>query len=219
MVEKQPVKVLYRLGVDKPTMMVFADAVFSIAITLLVLEIRLPELDPATNSALVSALLTDIPAFMGYVISFFSIASWWVQVHQLYSYVHKLDRRLMWLTICFLFFIGFTPFATYVFAHYPELLVAYLFYLAVYLLSGAVYYICAVYANNHRELMVLELDEAMIGRLRRVLAIYAAVALLTVPIAYFNTFAAIAVLVVWNIALLIINMRTTEAKPAEEHGN
>jgi len=214
----QRAKISYHLGVDRPTLLMFADAIFSIAITLLVLEIRLPELDPATNAALVNSLLADIPAFMAFVISFFSLASWWVQMHQLFINVHKLDRRLMWLMIVLLFFIVFTPFATYVFARYVELLVAYVFYILVYLCSGAVFYTMAAYALRHPELLAPGAEQVSISQLRRALIIYIAVTLLSIPAAALNTYYGIAILVLWNIALLAYNARSTVVKPSEEAG-
>ena len=93
-------------------LILFTDAVFAIAITLLVIEIRVPELHHATEEAAVQGLLRLIPKFIGFFISFFVIAVYWVAHHRIFRFVHRLDNRLIWTNLFFLLGIVLMPFTT-----------------------------------------------------------------------------------------------------------
>lgn len=86
----------------------FSDAVVAIAITLLVLELRLPEGEESLGARL--ARLT--PGFISYIVSFAVIGIFWEAHHRLFGYIHRYDRGLLWLNLLFLLFIAFMPFPT-----------------------------------------------------------------------------------------------------------
>ncbi len=95
----------------------FADGVFAIAITLLVLEIKVPHVD-AAHGGLWPELARLWPSFVGYVISFFTIGIMWVNHHAIFQYVRRCDRRFMFMNIFFLMGIAFVPFPTAVLAEH-----------------------------------------------------------------------------------------------------
>jgi uncharacterized membrane protein len=91
----------------------FSDAVFAIAITLLIIEIKVPHIDhnaPDRDFWLALAKLT--PNFFGYFFSFFVIGAYWVGHHRIYGHIVRWDYGLIWRNILFLMAIGFMPFAT-----------------------------------------------------------------------------------------------------------
>lgn len=90
----------------------FSDAVIAIAITLLVLDIKLPEAVGGSALDLARPLRNLWPKFMGYFVSFWVIALYWVAHHRCFRYIHKYDRRLIYLNFLFLMFIAFMPFPT-----------------------------------------------------------------------------------------------------------
>ena len=97
-----------------------ADGVFAIAITLLVLEIKVPNADEA-HGGLWPALLGLWPSYVGYLISFITIGIMWVNHHAIFQYVRKCDRRFLFANVFFLMGIAFTPFPTAVLAeHLPD---------------------------------------------------------------------------------------------------
>lgn len=98
------------LGLER--VVFFSDAVAAIAITLLVLDIRVPEVagDPVLN--LGSRLLALWPKYLGWAVSFWVIALYWVAHHRCFRYIVRYDRRLMYLNFLFLMFIAFLPFPT-----------------------------------------------------------------------------------------------------------
>jgi uncharacterized membrane protein len=106
----------------------FSDAVFAIAITLLVIELKLPELDDNTNQALANALLHTIPHFFSFFLSFFIIGIYWVSHHRMFSYVVNYNLKLVWLNLLLLLFIALMPFSSNVYGVYGGLDYAYYFY-------------------------------------------------------------------------------------------
>ena len=86
----------------------FADGVFAIAITLLVLEIKIP--DPHEN--LGTALLAQWPSFAAYVTSFLTIGVMWVSHHQMFTIIRRTTPTFLFLNVLFLLPVAFVPFPT-----------------------------------------------------------------------------------------------------------
>ena len=82
----------------------FSDAVFAIAITLLVIEIKVPEIpkEQVTETALINSLGHLIPRFIGFFISFMIIGLYWQVHHRMFGFVVDFTRRTMWLNLFFL---------------------------------------------------------------------------------------------------------------------
>lgn len=90
----------------------FADGVFAIAITLLVLGIRVPD----AGEPLVGALVKQAPEFLAYVVSFLTIGIMWVQHHKLFTVIRRSNSTFAMINVIFLMFIAFVPFPTAVLA-------------------------------------------------------------------------------------------------------
>ena len=91
----------------------FSDAVFAIAITLLIIEVKVPHLEhDASDREFWIALIKLIPNFFGYFFSFFVIGAYWVGHHRIYGHIVRWDYGLVWRNILFLMAIGFMPFST-----------------------------------------------------------------------------------------------------------
>jgi uncharacterized membrane protein len=91
----------------------FSDGVFSIAITLLVLEIHVPNLgEEATPQALVAALAAQWPSYIGYVVSFLTIGNAWINHHNLFRLVGRVSHGLLITNLLLLMAVGFLPFPT-----------------------------------------------------------------------------------------------------------
>jgi uncharacterized membrane protein len=109
-------------------LILFSDAVFAIAITLLVIELRLPELPEISEHAMAQALAHAIPHFIGFVLSFAIIGIYWVAHHRLFYYVISYDNRLLWLNLLLLMFVVLMPFSSYVYGVHSALNTAFLLY-------------------------------------------------------------------------------------------
>ncbi|WP_089107141.1 TMEM175 family protein [Streptomyces hyaluromycini] len=94
----------------------FSDGVFAIAVTLLVLDIKVPK--TAEGDSLWQALGAQWPSYAAYVVSFLVVGIMWVNHHQLFSYVARVDRKLMFLNLLVLMVVSAVPWPTAMLAEY-----------------------------------------------------------------------------------------------------
>jgi uncharacterized membrane protein len=100
-----------RLALDR--LVFFSDAVFAIAITILVLDIRLPPgADAANSRELFLALVRLWPQYLAFFISFWVIGLTWVSHHRKFRYIQRVDYLLLTLNLLMLMMIVFIPFPT-----------------------------------------------------------------------------------------------------------
>lgn len=114
----------------------FSDAVFAIAITLLVIEIHVPHLEEVNDAALGQALLSLVPKYMGFFISFLVIGQFWIGHHQAFGYLNAADDKLIRRNMWFLLGIAFMPFMTALVSEYGGLRVGVIAYAGWLLLLG-----------------------------------------------------------------------------------
>ena len=93
----------------------FSDGVIAIAITLLVLQIRVPHVK---NGDLLDALLDQWPSYVAFVISFVVIGIMWVSHHSMFEKIARVDRGLLFANLALLLGIAFLPFPTALLADY-----------------------------------------------------------------------------------------------------
>ena len=93
-------------------LMFFSDAVFAIAITLLVIEIKVPHLQTSYTSEAWASLRELIPNFLAYILSFLVIGRFWMAHHAVLQVPESHSQRLMWPNLILLMTIAFMPFAT-----------------------------------------------------------------------------------------------------------
>ena len=98
----------------------FSDGVFAIAVTLLVLDLKVPDLDidAVTNLQLRERLLRQWPAYAGFLSSFLTILIIWVNHHYLFKLIHRTDRAFMFLNGLLLLLVTFIPFPTSLLSRY-----------------------------------------------------------------------------------------------------
>ena len=107
----------------------FSDGIFAIIITLLVLEIKVPHISGHNStSELLEALLELLPKFIGWIISFFTVAVIWVNHHKLFKQFKFLDHGIFWWNALLLLWTTFIPFPTAVLGDYPENATSVIFY-------------------------------------------------------------------------------------------
>lgn len=132
-------------------LILFSDAVFAIAITLLVLEIRVPKSDWSkliTPQQLHEYLIDVIPNVLGFVISFFIIGFYWTIHHRIFGYVINFDTKLIWLNLLMLFFIALLPFTTTLTSEYGYLAESFIFYWINVAFIGLVSFFIQLHISN-----------------------------------------------------------------------
>ena len=112
-------------------MILFSDAVFAIVITLLVIEIRVPEnnLKGLMPSVELGRRLWDlVPHFLGFIMSFLVVSIFWQTHHRTFGYVTNYDGKLIWLNLMLLMMVCGVPFTTSLTSAYGYLDIAFSIY-------------------------------------------------------------------------------------------
>jgi len=158
-------------------LILFSDAVFAIAITLLVIEIKIPEIHekPVTDNAVLHKLAELIPKFVGFLVSFLLIGQYWIVHHRMFSFVINFTDRLIWLNILFLFAIALMPFSTGFYSEFvlKGVVTPVIFYTANIALLGLANFLMWRYLSNQKNNLTENLTPA--------LAKYFSLRALTVP--------------------------------------
>ena len=101
---------------EKSRLEAFSDGVFAIVITLLILDIRFPDVSYNEFGVTLRSLL---PRILAYVMSFIIIGVYWVTHHTSMHAMRKTDRSFLWLNILLLLCVSFIPFPTSLLGRYP----------------------------------------------------------------------------------------------------
>ncbi|MER8845727.1 MULTISPECIES: TMEM175 family protein [Mesorhizobium] len=125
------------------------DGVFAIALTLIVLEIRVPAHEVVhSEHDLLAAIAALAPRFLTYALSFLTLTIFWFGQQAQHGLVAKSDRRLATLNLCFLAFIALLPFSTDLLADFLEFRTAVLVYWLNLLMLGITLFVSWWYAER-----------------------------------------------------------------------
>jgi len=97
-------------------LLALSDGIFAIAITLLILEIGVPEVD----SGLLGALVDLWPSYLSYALSFAFIGIIWAQHHHLFQHITRTDHLFLLINVLFLMWVALIPFPTALLAAYLD---------------------------------------------------------------------------------------------------
>ena len=98
----------------------FSDGVMAIAITLLVLDLKVPPLEDVQNGQLVTALLARWPSYVAYLAAFLTIGIIWLNHRTLVDRIARFDARLHWLNLMLLLGVATLPWPTSLVAEYVQ---------------------------------------------------------------------------------------------------
>jgi uncharacterized membrane protein len=141
---------------EKSRLEAFSDGVFAIAITLLILDIRFPEIE---YSQFREGLVSILPRILAYALSFIIIGLYWVIHHNSMHVMRKTDRGFLWLNILFLLCVSFIPFPTSLVGRYPFQAWPIIIYGITLITCNAIGYIMVLYVHYHRHLAIPEFSE------------------------------------------------------------
>ena len=148
----------------------FSDGVFAIAITLLILEIRLPHTD-ATHGSVATALVSLWPSYFAYIFSFVMIGIYWVNHHYIFRIYQKTDHVFNLLNVFFLMCISFLPFPTAVLGEHlldvKEQKTVIIFYVFGLMLPAASWFLKWLYASSHYRLIDSRLSPHFVNYLTK----------------------------------------------------
>jgi uncharacterized membrane protein len=105
-------------GLEFDRVSIFTDAGYAIAMTLLVVELQVPEIPEA--GGLGAALQAARPQVIGFFIGFAVLGRYWMAHHQFFADLKRVDRGLMGLNLVYLAFVAFAPFPVALISRYEE---------------------------------------------------------------------------------------------------
>jgi uncharacterized membrane protein len=112
-------------------LLALSDGVFAFAMTLLVVQLLVPQLGPGQVGQLGTKLLDQLASYVSYLISFTVISIYWYSHHRLFRYVRRWDFWLIALNLGALLFIAVMPFPTAIMGRYGDQTVAVVIYAAI----------------------------------------------------------------------------------------
>jgi uncharacterized membrane protein len=204
-----------RRALQLERIILFSDAVFAIAITLLVIEIKVPSLHgtEATEGALLHELFLLVPKVVGFLVSFFLIGIYWTRHHLLFGYLSDYSTRLLWLNLFFLLSIVLMPFSTGIFGEYstPQTLhlkTPLIIYVLNICFTGVMLYLLWDYAGNPESgIADSSLDPGVVKAAKRRAVFITIVFALVIPVSFIDAIVARYVPVLLPIVLRVTRPR------------
>jgi uncharacterized membrane protein len=173
-----------------------SDGIFAVAMTLLVLDLRVPVTDTVhSDRDLWRALLAIAPQIVMYLMTFLTLGIFWVGQQTLLNHLSRSDRALTWFHLAFLFGVTIMPFSTRLLAEFAAYRTALVVYWLNIVLLGATLYLswgCAVRAALVKPDVSPDVIAAICRRIITGQSLYAFGALLCL----FNTY--------WSIAFIVV---------------
>jgi uncharacterized membrane protein len=112
-------KIMHSILLSKGRMEALTDGIFAIAMTLLVLELKVPDLPKSTGAHdLLQRIGEEMPAFASFIISFLYCGLLWVMHHMAMHFIRHLQIALVWLNLLFLMSVSTMPFSCALLGHF-----------------------------------------------------------------------------------------------------
>ena len=146
----------------------FSDGVFAIAITLLILEIKVPH--HAEPGSLMESVVHLWPSFLAFSTSFFTIGVMWMNHHRLFTLIGITDQRLLVLNGLLLFGITFVPFPTAFLAEYiahPDGWIPAALYNATFLFCAIWFNLLWRHASKNRRLLEEDTEDESVAAITK----------------------------------------------------
>jgi len=127
----------------------FSDGIFTIAITLLILDIRLPQNVP--GGGLAGALLNLWPSYLAFVTSFWTIGVMWINHHRLFRLIKRADEGLVAINLFLLLLVSWISFPTALLAQHlrgPDERIAAIVYSGTFVAIALVFNVLWWYARR-----------------------------------------------------------------------
>lgn len=165
----EKVKPVFSGDVSKGRLEFLFDGVFAIAMTILVLELKLPELstqEKRSAGKLGIELLRNWRTFLSYIMSFFILSGFWIGHNPIYERITRISKSVVAVHVWLLAWAAFVPFCAHLLGRYPGNQLAFLIYFGTafcYVLGLLVLIILA----DRQKLFAPDVTAADVRKLRR----------------------------------------------------
>jgi uncharacterized membrane protein len=148
----------------------FSDGVFAIALTLLILGIKVPDMNNfAYNDKLYRSLINLWPSYFAFILSFVAVLIMWINHHGFFKYLRKIDKPFLYANGFLLLTVTFMNFPTAVLAKYYETQafnIASAFYCGSLVLINVAFNLLWFSSAYKRKLVKDEITDALIIKIR-----------------------------------------------------
>ena len=174
-------------GFGKARIEALADGIFSVAMTLLVLEIKLPQGEfYDTDQELLQRLLSLESTITIYLISFLVLGMFWVSHHYQFHFVQRTDRAMLWINLVFLLAVTTVPFSTALLGTHIHLWLPFLIYSVNLLVLVGFFYMNISYLARHPALASPSLTPEVIHGFKVRQGLFALVPVLSCGVALYS---------------------------------
>jgi uncharacterized membrane protein len=154
--------------ITRDRIVTFTDGVLAIVVTLLVLEIAVPQLSPSeVETELPKRLLELLPDIWSYATSFIILGFFWIAHDDQFHYIKRGNRTLSWITVFYLMFVAFIPFSTSLIGEYSDQEVSIFVYGINIIIVLVFAYLQWEYATREHHLVDIDLDPNLITIISR----------------------------------------------------
>jgi uncharacterized membrane protein len=180
----------YEVGdhISRDRIVSLTDAVFAIVMTLLVLEIVVPQLSHSeAANELPKRLLELLPDVWSYATSFIILGFFWISHDGRFHYIKRANRTLLWITIFYLMFLAFIPFSTALIGEYGDQQISVIIYGINIIIVQVWAYLEWKYATKEHRLVDSDLDPKFIVKMSRRLILGSILYLVAIAVSFLNT--------------------------------
>ncbi len=150
-------------GLGKQRIEALSDAIFAFAMTLLVLDVKIPRIpEPLVTQVLGQRLLELWPKFLSFIVSFLILALFWIAHHGYSHFLKRTDRYFLWINLLFLLVVVFVPFSTDLLGDYPTHRIAAMIYGCNIMALGLTLYWQWAYATAGHRLVGKEIEQELV---------------------------------------------------------
>jgi uncharacterized membrane protein len=179
-----------RGAADNLRLNAMSDGVFAIVITLMVFEIKVPQIPAGqvSSQALSLALQAMLPDFARLFLSFVVLGIYWVGHNNVFQHVLKHDRLMLWLNIFFLLVVALIPFPASLLVRYGETQLSVVLYALNLLVGGVLLDLIWWYATYNRHLMCDSVGDALVHSFHQRILTGPAIYAVAILVSFFSLF-------------------------------
>jgi len=173
---------------DNVRLNAMSDGVFAIVITLMVFEIKIPQIVSGEDIALAlpGALMEMLPDFERLLLSFVVLGIYWVGHNNVFQHVLKHDRLMLWLNISFLLVVALIPFFASLLVEYGDAQISVILYALNLLVGGVLLDLIWWYATYNRHLMCVSVQPALVRSFHQRILTGPAIYLSAIALSFFS---------------------------------
>lgn len=182
--------------VSKSRMEYFSDGIMAIAITIMVLDIELTKFPTLTRANEWDIMVSLLPRFLVYLLSFVILGVMWVNHHTFYHMIKYVDIKLLWYNLHLLFWLTLVPFATSMISKFPSLPLPLASYGFIMFMSSLAFNWSRIYAVKKHMIYAgheKELNDAidkLIARIRMKITVGVLLYSISIPVAFISIYLA-----------------------------